>query len=136
MTNFITNKLREIQKSKGYISEKDMKEISKDLQIPISQVYGVATFYKQFQTKEIGKNIIQICCSPSCYINGAFNLIEYIKKKLKIDFGETTKDKKITLLKSSCIGCCDKSPAMLLNGKAYCNLTEIKLDKIIQSCKS
>jgi NADH-quinone oxidoreductase subunit E len=113
-----------------------MKELSDEMDIPISRIYGVATFHTMFYLKKPGKNIIEICASPSCLLNGDRTLEEFLKSELKIDIGETTKDKMFTLKKTSCIGCCDAAPAMLLNGKPVTKLTEKKLRDTIQKCRS
>lgn len=136
MTKILMNKLREIQERDGYLSENSLKELSKDMDVPISRLYGMATFYSMFHTKKMGKNIIEICGSPSCFLNGGLTLEQFLIKELNIDIGETTKDGKFTLLKTSCIGCCDIAPAMLFNGRPVGHLTENKIKKIFKKCKS
>jgi NADH-quinone oxidoreductase E subunit len=128
--------LKDAQKRYGYLSEELIKQISAATHVPISQVYGVATFYSMLHTKEVGKNIIEICTSPTCTLSGSLDLVRFLKSELDIDFGETTKDKLFTLIESSCIGCCDNAPAMLLNGEPYSKLTEEKLKEIIKKCRS
>lgn len=135
MENILINRLREIQEKEGYISEESLKKLSIELKIPISRLYGVATFYSMLYTKKQGKYIIELCSSPSCFLNGSWNLENFLKKELKIDIGETTKDGRFSLRKTSCIGCCDKPPAMLLNGKVYTKLNEKKLKEILKKCK-
>ena len=124
--------LEEIQKEYGYLPESCLKDLSKKLNIPLVRIYGVASFYFLFDVKKRGKNIIRVCNSPSCYINGSLDILEFLKKKLKINVGQTTKNKKFTLELTSCIGCCDKVPAMMVNDKVYCNLTEDKVKKILK----
>lgn len=135
MTEILLNKLRLIQEKEGYISIKSLKKLSESENIPISKLYGVVTFYEKFYIKKPGKFIIELCCSPTCNIKGSFNLEKYLKRKYQIIVGKTTKDKMFTLKKVSCIGCCNKAPAMLLNEKPIYNLTEKKLDSIIKKCK-
>ena len=135
MVEVLMNRLREIQEKEGFLSEKSLKELSNEMNVPISRLYGMATFYSMFHTKKPGKNIIEICASPSCFLNGGLTLEKFLINELKIDIGETTKDNKFTLLKTSCIGCCNIAPAMLLNGKPVGNLTEKKLKKILKKCK-
>jgi NADH-quinone oxidoreductase subunit E len=136
MTDIIINILRKAQKKERYLSEETLKRISDKYKIPVSRLYGVATFYEMLRTEKQGRHIIEICGSPSCYLNNGLNLEKFLEKELKIKFGETTKDKKISLYKTSCIGCCDKAPAMLLDGKPVVNLTEEKLKEIIKKCRS
>lgn len=135
MSNLLLDELRKIQKKEGYISEKAIRELNKKTGVPLSVIYGVATFYAKLYTKPQGKNIIEICNSPSCYLNGSLNLIKFLEKKLKIKSGQTSKDKKFSLHICSCIGCCDEAPAMIINGKPYTKLTEEKIESILKKCK-
>jgi NADH:ubiquinone oxidoreductase subunit E len=128
--------LRKIQEKEGYISEKAMKELSKKLDIPIVKIYAATSFYAQLYTKKQGKCVIEICNSPSCYVNDSINIIKYLEKKLNIKSNEITKDKKYSLHICSCIGCCDKAPAMKIGKKVYGNLTKEKVDEILKKCKS
>ncbi|UCD04457.1 MAG: NADH-quinone oxidoreductase subunit NuoE [Candidatus Woesearchaeota archaeon] len=130
------NELRKIQKKHGYVSEDSIKKLSKKTGIPVSIIYGVTTFYAKLHTKPTGKYIIEICDSPSCYLNGSLDIIKYLERKLDIKSGQTTQDKKFSLFIDSCIGCCDEAPAMLINGKPYTKLTKEKIDKILKKCKS
>jgi NADH:ubiquinone oxidoreductase subunit E len=131
----LLNELRKIQKREGYISEKAVRKLNKKTGLPLSVIYGTATFYAKLHTEPQGKYTIEICNNPSCFVNGSLNLIKYLEKKLKIRSGQTTKNKKFSLHICSCIGCCDESPAMLLNGKPCTKLTKEKLEKIIKKCK-
>lgn len=130
------NEFRKIQEKEGYISEEAIKNLSKKTGIPVVKIYAALTFYAKLHTKPIGKYIIEICDSPSCYLNGSLNIIKYLEKKLGIKSGETTKDKKFSLFICSCIGCCNEAPAMLLNGKPYTKLTKEKIEDILKKCKS
>lgn len=128
--------LREIQQKEGYISEDSLKKLSIKTKIPIVKLYAAATFYSRFHTAhKQGKYIIEICNSPSCYLNGSIDIIKYIEKKLKIKSGDTSKDGKFSLHIGSCIGCCDKAPAMRINSKVYENLTKEKIDVILNECR-
>jgi len=134
--DLLLTELRRIQKKEGFVSEKSMKLLSKKLKIPISKVYGAATFYAMMHVKKQGRNVIEICNSPSCYLNGSLDLIKFLEKKLKIKSRQTTKDGRFCLHICSCIGCCDKSPSMKINGKVYSNLTEKKILEILKTCRS
>lgn len=136
MSNLLLTELRKIQKKQGYISESAIKKLNKKTGIPLSRIYGVATFYAKLYTRLQGKYVIEVCNSPSCYLNGSLDLIKFLCKKLKIKSGQTTKNQKFSLHISSCIGCCDKAPAMLINGKPYTKLTKEKIESILKQCKS
>ncbi len=130
--SLLLKELKAVQQKQGYISEDSMKKLSKKLDIPIVKIYAAATFYSQLHTQPQGRYIIEICNSPSCYLNSSLNVIKYLEKKLKIKSGQTTKDKKFSLHICSCIGCCDKPPAMKINKKTYTDLTKKKIDSIIK----
>lgn len=127
--------LEKEQKSKGWISEEALKRISKETGIHVARVYGAATFYSHLHLRKQGKYIIEICNSPSCYVNSSIDMIKIIEKELNIKSGQTTNDRKFSLHICSCIGCCDKAPAMMINKKVYGNLTEEKIKDILKKCK-
>jgi len=133
--NLLLTMLQAIQAKFGYVSEANAHYLSRKTGIPFSKIYGVITFYEMLYTEPKGKYIIRICNSPSCYLNGSLNLIEFLVSLLKIKSGETTKNKKFSLEIVSCIGCCDKAPAMIINNKVYGNLDEKKIKKIISGLK-
>lgn len=133
--DLLLTEFKRIQKREGFVSEKSMKLLSRKLKMPISKIYGVATFYSMVHVKKQGKNVIEICNSPSCYVNGSLDLIKFIEKKLNIKSRQTTKDGRFCLHICSCIGCCDKSPAMKINGKVHYNLTKEKILEILKQCR-
>ncbi len=133
--NLLLPMLQAIQAKFGYVSEANAHYLSRKTGIPFSKIYGVITFYEMLYTEKKGKYIIRICNSPSCYLNGSLKLIEFLESLLKIKSGETTKDKKFSLEIVSCLGCCDKAPAMMINDKVYGNLDEKKIRNIISGLK-
>ncbi len=116
---------------KSYLSPEVVFEISKEMGIPESQVVGVASFYSLLSIKERGKYIIQVCNDVPCYINGSLNIVEELEKLLGTKMCETTEDGMFTVEFTSCIGCCDMSPAIQVGDKTYGNLTAEKLSEII-----
>jgi NADH:ubiquinone oxidoreductase subunit E len=133
--DILLNVLHEEQDKKGYISVDAMKQISTKYQIPISRIYGVVKFYTMFRTEPQGKYIIELCGSPTCVLNESREIEKFIEKELKIKIGETTKDKKFSVYKTSCIGCCDEPPAMLLNGKPVTKLTIERVKKLLNELR-
>lgn len=131
----LITELRKIQKKEGYISEKAARILNRKTGIPLSVIYGAATFYAKLHTQRQGKYIIEICNNPSCYLNGSLGLIKYLEKKLKIKSGETSKNKRFSLHICSCIGCCDEAPAMLINGRPYTKLTKEKIESILKNLR-
>lgn len=115
--------LHGIQKKYSYISEFAQQEVARMLNIHPVEVYSVISFYSFLYSKPRGKNIVRICRTISCNMKGQKNIEEVLKKELGINFGETTKNKKITLEFTNCLGMCDAAPAMLVNEKIYKNVT-------------
>lgn len=129
----LLNELRKIQKKQGYISEDSMKDLAVKTQIPISRIYSVASFHSMFFTEKQGKYVIEICNSPSCFLNNSTEGIDFLKKRLKLQSGQSSR--KFSLHICSCIGCCDTAPVMRINGKLYRNLTKEKINGILEKCK-
>jgi len=115
------------------LSEGKLEDISGQLDIPLSRVLEVTTFYSLLSTTPRGHNIIQLCDSPICITSGKHNITELFEEALGIQVGETTPDGMFTLEQTSCIGACDVSPAALINGVAIGNLDKSKIDAIL--CK-
>ena len=122
--------LKEIQREHGYLPENKIKELSKKIGIPVVEIYSAATFYSMLGVKKKGRKVIRVCNSPSCYLNGSLNVIEELKKILGIDVGEI--NSKFSLELSSCIGCCDKSPAIMINDELITDVTKEKLRKLLK----
>ena len=133
--DILLNILHEEQDKKGYISVDAMKQISTKYQIPISRIYGVVKFYTMFRTEPQGKYIIELCGSPTCVLNESREIEKFLEKELEIKIGETTKDKMFSVYKTSCIGCCDEPPAMLLNGKPVTKLTLERVKKLLNELR-
>ncbi len=127
--------LQEIQKEFGYLSEENLILLSKKIDVPLAHISGVATFYNWFKLKPIGKYHISICRGTACHVNNSEQLLKFLEKKLKINSGELTDDKLFSLECVNCIGACAKAPAMMINDIVYGELTEKKVDKIIEDLK-
>ncbi len=123
------------QKSTHHFTEAELNEIAEYLGIPESRVCSVVAFYSFFTTQPKGRYVIQVCHDLPCYLSDRFDLLSSLRKLLGIDVGETTKDGLFTLEHTSCLGHCDKSPAMRVNDKIYGNLTLNKLKAIIAECR-
>jgi NADH-quinone oxidoreductase subunit E len=134
--DILLNIFHKEQDKKGYISIEALKKISSKYNIPISRLYGVVKFYTMFRTEPQGKYILELCGSPTCVLNESRDIERFIEKELKIKIGETTKDKLFSVYKTSCIGCCNEPPAMLLNGKPITNITLPKIKKLLSEIKN
>lgn len=128
-------RLQEAQQKFGYLTEELMSELAESMDIPLSEVYGVATFYSFLTTKPQGKYIIRICKSVPCYLKNSEAVTIFIKQELGIKPGETTPDGRFSLQLVNCIGACDKAPAMLVNDDVHGDLTPEKIKEVLKSYK-
>ena len=111
--------LTDVQKEYGYIPLEVQEVISAELDIPVSDIYGVVTFYSFFSLKPKGKYIIGVCIGTACYVKGSQNVLDKFGEILNIKVGETTADGLFTLDGLRCIGACGIAPAISINGKVY-----------------
>jgi NADH:ubiquinone oxidoreductase subunit E len=133
--NFLLAKLKEAQRQQGFVSKEFMAQTARSMQIPISEVYGVTTFYSFLSTRPLGKYVIRICKSIPCYLKHAEMIIDSVSSTIGIQPGETTSDGQYSFELTNCIGACDMAPAMLLNQEVYGHLTPQKIAEILNNCK-
>lgn len=119
------------QQEFGHISADSEKMIADILGIKPIRVREVVTFYTMLTRRPLGKYHIQICRNVSCSLLGADKLIDYLKKKLRVEPGETTPDNKFTLSLVECLGACETAPSMMVNFDFYGNLDQKKIDEIL-----
>ncbi len=119
--------LSDVQKEYGYIPLEVQEIISEELNIPVSYIYGVVTFYSFFSLKPKGRFVIGVCLGTACYVKGGQNIIDKFGDILKIKPGQTTEDGMFTLDALRCIGACGIAPAISINGKVY---PKVKLSDI------
>jgi NADH:ubiquinone oxidoreductase subunit E len=125
--------LNEFQDSFGYLPRAALEETSKVLDMPLAEIYGVATFYSRFTLKPRGEHTISVCLGTACYVKGAKDIFDELLKELKLDgSGETTDDGKFTLEATRCLGCCGLSPVMMIDGEVYGRLTPEKVPEILK----
>ena len=123
--------LQGVIQEERYISDEAMTEIARELDISAAQVYGTATFYSFLDTQPRGKYVIRVCKTMSCAMKGKNLITQEIEDMLKIKIGDTTQNKKFSLLETNCLGWCHKGPAMLINDEAFTDLTSEKVREII-----
>jgi NADH-quinone oxidoreductase subunit E len=120
-----------VQKYHGWISDETLISIADFLDMTPDELDGVATFYNHIYRKPVGKNVIMICDSVTCWILGYENLLAHLKNRLGIGLGETTTDGMFTLVPVQCLGSCEKAPAFMINDVLYTNLDAGRIDEII-----
>ncbi len=119
----------------NYVSEEAIKEVSSYLNVTQSHIYGVLTFYTMYSTKPRGKYVIRLCESPPCFLKGSEKLLRKLQQMLDIKLGQTSADELFTLELCACLGICGNAPVMMINEEMYGDLTEEKLEKIIDDLK-
>ncbi len=125
--------LKVVQRNKRWISDESLKDIADYLDMTVDELDSVATFYSLVFRKPVGRHVILLCDSISCWIVGYLKLYEYLQKKLGISFGETTEDDRYTLLPIPCLGTCDHAPALMIDNDLHRDLSPEKLDAILDS---
>lgn len=119
----------------GWISKDVMKYISELLDVPLSTVEGVVSFYTMYHKKQPGKYHVQVCTNVSCMLRGGQEIYEHISKKLNLNNNETSSDGKFSLEEVECMGACGGAPMIAINEDFYENLTIEKVDEILDSLK-
>lgn len=127
--------LKIVQENRQWVSDESVKDIAEILDMSPSDVDGVATFYNLIFRRPVGRHVILFCDSISCYVMGNERIADYLKEKLKIDFGQTTSDDRFTLLPIACLGNCDHAPTVLIDNDLYSDLTRENVDIILDKYK-
>ena len=122
-----------VQRSDQLVSPEAMVAIGEKLDVSPAYVQSVMSFYTMYHTKKVGKYMILFCINISCQLNGCDKLLEHTARKLNIKVGETTSDEKFTLHREECLAACTEAPMMRVNDTYYGNLTEQRIDQIIDS---
>jgi NADH-quinone oxidoreductase subunit E len=119
----------------GFISKEAFEKLSRETDIPLSDMFGVATFYAQFRLSPVGKNIIKVCHGTACHVQNAVEITESIEEALKVKDGETTEDRFYTLESVACLGCCSLAPVMMIGDQTYGKLTGNEAVKIVKNIR-
>jgi len=119
--------LKIVQHHRGWISDESVEVIADYLDISPAEVDSVATFYNLIFRKPVGRHVILLCDSISCYVLGYKKLQDALQQELKIKFGETTSDNRFTLLPNVCLGCCDRAPALMVDNDLY---MDVKVEEV------
>ncbi|MBB1521500.1 NADH-quinone oxidoreductase subunit NuoE [Pseudomonas sp. SR9] len=125
--------LKIVQKERGWVPDGAADAIGAILGIPASDVEGVATFYSQIFRQPVGRHIIRVCDSMTCFVGGHENLLDSLKDKLGIVPGQTTADGRFTLLPVCCLGNCDKAPAVMIDDDTYGNLDANGITQLLEA---
>lgn len=125
--------MQETQSEFGYLVKEALMAISAGLAIPLSRVYGVATFFKAFSLKPRGRHVINVCTGTACHVRGAMNVLDTIERELGIKSGDTTDDLKYSLETVNCVGACALGPIVIVDGKYSGEMKNEKVKPLLES---
>lgn len=123
--------LKIVQRHRGWVSDEALRDVAEILGMSPHEVDGVATFYSLIYRRPVGRHVIHVCDSVSCWVMGCGGVCAYLQEKLGIEMGGTTPDGRFTLLPIVCLGVCDAAPAMMIGGTTHGNLTEERIDEVL-----
>ncbi|MGE5399551.1 MAG: NADH-quinone oxidoreductase subunit NuoE [Ignavibacteriales bacterium] len=127
--------LKVVQKHRGWVSDESLKDVAEILEVTPDELDSVATFYNLIFRRPVGRHVILICNSVSCYVMGYNEILSIISKQLGIRYGETTPDGRFTLLPIPCLGTCDRAPALMVDHDLHRDLTPEKINVILEGYK-
>lgn len=124
--------LQDISSEYNYLPEPCLRRVTQRLDVPLSQVFSAATFYKAFSLEPRGKHLIHVCLGTACHVRGAPQILSKIERELNIKAGETSKDLMFTLETVNCLGACALGPVMVIDGKYHGQMTQAKVEKLLE----
>ncbi len=127
--------LQSIQEHHNYLPEDELKSLSKDLKMPLSEIYSTATFYKQFYFTPRGRNVARVCTGTACHVRGAGEILDAMKSEFGIEVGDTTEDGSMTLETVGCVGCCGLAPVMTVNEEIVGEVESEKFERIVEQIR-
>jgi NADH-quinone oxidoreductase subunit E len=127
----VSEALLVVQESRGWVSDEGIADVAEALGMSREEVDGVATFFDLIYRQPVGKHVLMVCDSVSCWITGAEPLLDHLRRVLGVELGGTTTDGLFTLLPAGCLGACDAGPAMLVDGALFDELTAEKAEEIL-----
>jgi len=124
------------QEQYGYLTQEAIERVARRLELPVTEVYSMASFYSLYRTQPVGRYVLQVCEGLSCHlVGGAESLVDYLCKKLEIKVGQTTQDGLFTLETVECLASCGTSPAIRVNDALYENMTLEKIDELLETLR-
>jgi len=124
--------LQDIQTEYRYLPEEVIRRVAKRLDLPLIQVYGVATFFKAFSLKPRGEHLVRVCLGTACHVRGAPAVLDEVKRQLGVETGDTTKDMKFTLETVNCLGACALGPLLVIDDKYQGQMSPGKIKKALR----
>ncbi|OHB64050.1 MAG: NADH-quinone oxidoreductase subunit E [Planctomycetes bacterium RBG_13_60_9] len=127
--------LKIVQKHRGWISDESLQDVARYLEMTDDELESVATCYNFIFRKPVGRHVIVVCDSITCWIMGYESILDHLERRLGIKPGQTTGDGRFTLLPGACLGACDRAPVMTVDDQLHVELTPAKIDEILSSCQ-
>ena len=124
--------LQDVNARYRYLPEDVLRHVAHALNMPLSQVYSIATFYNAFSLSPRGKYVVRVCMGTACHVQGAYGILQALERTLKVETGGTTEDMKFSLEEVRCLGCCGLAPVITINDDLYGSVTQARLPKILQ----
>jgi len=125
--------LQDIQRLENYLPVETLQHVSRKIEVPLSRVYYIATFYKSFSLEPRGRHIVRVCLGTACHLNGAVRNLEQIQRTLDIGEGETTQDRMFSLETVNCVGTCALAPVTMVDEDYYGAVSPGKVEKILSA---
>ena len=123
--------LKVVQRSRGWVSDESLSDLADFMGMTTDELDSVATFYNLIFRKPVGRHIILVCTSVSCWVMGHEQVLDHLRERLGIGLGETTADGRFTLLPNVCLGACDLAPALMIDDDLHGNLDTQKIDEML-----
>jgi len=127
--------LQEVQEEEGFLRKEAVVMIGRHLDVPTSQIFGVATFYNQFRFEPVGRFHIQICRGTACHVKGSAKLLDTLKRELGVEPGRTTRDGLFSIEVVACIGACGLAPVISINGEFHARVTPEEIPVLLEGCR-
>jgi len=127
--------LQEIQEEYNYLPREAMEQVSERLEIPLSEVYHIATFYPHFTLRPRGEFCVRVCMGTACHVNGAPRVLEACERELGVEAGGSTEDGAFSLEATGCMGACAQAPFMMVNDEAYPQMTAARVSDVVFECR-
>jgi len=127
--------LQDIQAKEKYLPKDILEQVSQKMQVPLTKIFRIATFYNALSIKPRGRHKVDVCLGTACHVRGGNKIMDKLKRDLGIGVGETTKDKRFTLESVRCVGCCSLGPVAVIDGTVYGRLAQDKLPSMLKEFK-
>ena len=124
--------LQDLNSEYGYLPEEGLRRVSKKMAVPLTEVCGMATFFKSFRLEPRGRHLITVCMGTACHVRGAPRIVDKMEQDLRIKEGQTTGDQRFTLETVNCVGACALGPTVIVDGKYYGQVSANKVDSLLK----